>query len=280
MKNMIEKSVSLLSRRSNSIILLVLFLVPVIIVWLFLSRSKERIVVRYKVIADSTWTSPINFEYAKNFSVGDAEYNELGFKTSEIVAINKYPIDTYTVNLILDIEQDATYNPRKKMFSSKGRAIVFGEPTIFVMNSQKFKAMPIEILESNFDTKSFERKKITLSTQLWRESRDFSEVFGENNQIATSLVQDFKNGNLSVDHLNLIDVSAQPAERLTLDQGGSPKVVKDPFYSDVFLTFELDALVDDDQLIVYEEIPIHVGATFPVNLGKYVFWVRVLDVKE
>lgn len=209
-------------------------------------------------------TSPTN-EFANSFMVGDTERNELGQVTSEIVGKEAYKLNPETTVVYLDIKFKATYNPRKRQYSVRGKTIIFGESVEFSFSKIKFKAIVVDFPGFR-DPNSVKYTKTLVKAQLINESRYFSEVSGVRDFFASAIkindtVKDSK-GNVLV---RILDVKIEPAKRVVMTNTGQPYIINDPSLKDVFLTLELATREIENQKYMLNYIPLYINSTIPIN---------------
>ena len=53
-------------------------------------------------------------------------------------------------------------------------------------------------------------------------------------------------------------------------------VQRDPLRKDVYLTLQLDAIRINDRYYVFDDVPVLIGYTVPINTGTMSFWPEII----
>ena len=167
-------------------VLVIFLLAAAGFVFLYLNRRVTHITARFKVTDNEPLYARLNpnlpnNEFMWSFLEGDVEKNELGIKTAEIVGVETYSVSIGVNIVYLDIKLRATYNPRKDLYTLKGRPVVFGQPFVFTFSNVNFEAQVVDYPGFREEVESFQTKT-RVKTQVKWGNGNFPETQGIDSQ--------------------------------------------------------------------------------------------------
>lgn len=251
-------------------------------IYFVFKRQTVYITARFKVTDENifyAFNSPRN-EYALSFVIGDTERSELGNVISEIVGIESYKTNPEQRVTYLDIRLRALYNPRKKVYTLRGKNIAFGES--FTVNFSNVKINAVVIDFPGFSGyKDMKTQTTTIRAQLRYDSRQFSDVYGVPSHLAYAIhsgdtVKDSKNNTLA----KILDVQILPAKRTVVTSGGNSFQTNDPDLKDVYYTIELTTKTDGNKIYMFDYLPVEIGQVVPLNLKTVSVWPTIIEIQQ
>ena len=99
----------------------------------FFYRKAEYVNIRVKVTDQDVLyvrTQPATW-YANRFEVGDVERGALGREISRIVGVETFNVTSRRKAVYLNLRVRATYDTRTKLYSARGKPLIFGTPVRF-----------------------------------------------------------------------------------------------------------------------------------------------------
>ncbi|MBI4065114.1 DUF4330 family protein [Candidatus Gottesmanbacteria bacterium] len=249
-------------------------------IYVIFKREVVYITVRFKVTDENilyAGSSPRD-EYALRFVIGDKEIDELGRVSSEIVGIESYKTDTDHTVTYLDIKLRAIYNPRKNLYTIRGKQITFGESIPFYFSNVKVTGLVMDF-PGFAGYKDMKTGTTTVRAQLRWDSREFSDIYGVPSFMAYSLrpgdtVKDSKNNILA----KILDVQVLPAKRTIVTSSGNSFLTNDPDLKDVYYTIELTTKTSKDRVYMFDYIPVQIGTSVPLNIKTVSVWPVITEI--
>ncbi len=257
-------------------------IVFLIIFYLVFKRQTVFITVRAKITEDNliaAKSSPRD-EFAIGFVVGDTEKDELGRMVSEIVNVESYKISPNEQVVYLDVKLKATYNPRKHIYSTKGKDILFGESFTFAFSKARFKGIIVD-LPGLSEALHITNKKTVVKAQIRDESRQFSDVYGVPKYLADAV----KEGDTVVDTkgnilAKMLEVKAVAAKRIVVTGSGQSITIDDTDLKDVYYTIELSTKEVNGKIYMFDYKPVLIGETIPLYTRHAALWPTITDIIE
>lgn len=249
--------------------------------YLFFKRDVVFITVRLKVTDENPLyaiSSPPN-EYAESFIKGDREFDELGRPVAEIVNVDTYKTRPDQQVTYVTIKLKAVYNPRKQQYSVRGKNIAFGESFIFSFTKIRFRALVVDFPGFS-DTTRIRPKIILVRAQLRDDKgRSYSDVYGVPDYIANAVKINDEVTSLSNHKLvRIIDITKEPAKRLTVGTNGQATIIEDPYLVDVFYTIEIYGTEVNGKDYMFDYNPILIGFPIPINLKTVSIWPTITEI--
>jgi len=269
-----------MAQRRKELSLGVVALLILLSIYLFFRRETRSITVRLKITDENVLYAqnyPRN-EYAHSFLVGDTEKDELGRVTAQIVSIESYKLSQNIQVVYLDIQLKATYNPRKNIYTIRGKNIVFGESILFNFSKVRFRGLVTDSPVIQNDSR-IKRKKVIVNTQLRYDNREFSDTYGVPEYLAYAVKKGDSIVNTKNDTLaRVLEVNIVPAKRTTIDNFGAARIIEDPFLKDVYYTIELSSREINNTIYMFDFIPITIGQVMPLNFKNVDVWPTIIDI--
>ncbi len=251
-------------------------------IYFVFKREVVYITARFKVTDENVFNafnSPRD-EYALSFVVGDTEKNELGKTTTEIVGIESYKKSPDQMVVYLDIRLQTTYNPRKNVYTVRGKNIAFGE--LFTFNFSKVKVKALVVDFPGFSGyKNMKSGTTTVRAQLRYDSRQFSDVYGVPNYLAYAIrpgdtVKDSKNNILA----KILGVQIVPAKRTVISSSGNSFQTNDPELKDVYYTIELATKTVGDKIYMFDYVPVEIGGGITLSTKTVTVWPTITEIQQ
>lgn len=245
----------------------------------FLKRENVFIDVKFKITDPDVLymnTRALD-EYAVSFVIGDKEFNELGQTIAEIVKVDTYRTNTDRQVVYLTLRAKANYNPRKKLYSIKGRPVVVGQSFTYTLTKVKFEGIVVDFPGLTTANKTFDKKSV--KAQIRDSSREYSDTYGVPPYIAYAVsvgdqVKDSQGNVLA----KVLQVDVLPAKRTVVTTDNRSLVVNDPELKDVFYTLELSVYEDKDRLFMFDYLPVYIGQVLPLNFGQISVWPTIIEI--
>ena len=248
-----------------------LFIVALIVLFFFIFffRKSEYVVIRVKVTDQDVLyqrTEPSNW-YANRFENGDTERDALGRVITEVLNVEKFNIDSKTQAVYLDLKVKAIYDSRTKVYSALGKTLIFGTPVRFSLSKITFDGFITEFPGSS-NNKNF---KISMA-----------EVKALGRDVEPSIAYSIKKGDRIYDSLgNLLaeieDVNVQPSEQVVQTYLGDLLIKYNPVFKDLFLVVKVRTKTIDNQMYMFDNLPLKIGDIIPLNFSKISIYPSVTD---
>lgn len=257
-----------------------IFLSVVLAFFVFFKRSTVYIPITLKITDDNVLladSSP-KIDYAQSFIIGDTERNELGQPTATITNIDSYYISPNKQIVFVTIKAKAVYNARKKQYVVKSRPVVYGASIPFIFKNVIFTGLVVNF--PNFETaQQVKRGATKVKAQLRYDSRDFSDISGVPNFIATSV----KEGDLITNTNNevmakILSVEIYPAKRTVITSAGVAMNIQDPNLYDVFYTIDLTTKQINNKTYMFDYFPVLVGESIPLNFPTVSVYPTIIEI--
>jgi len=252
-----------------------IFLIGILIVlfasfFLFFYRKVEAISIRVKVTDIDILYASTNPQtwYADRFQVGDTERDALGRVVSEIVGIESFNINSNTKVLYLDLKIRAVYDKKSRMYSAKGKNLVFGSPIRFNLSRVTFDG----IVTDSPSIKMQKNLKV-FDTQVKALIRGGEPL----------ILQSVKKGDKALDSkgnimVEVIDVKIRPAEKVTQTDRGELLLRYDPLFKDAIYTLNIRTRVFDKEPFMFDNIPLKLGETVPLNFEQVSLFPLIVEI--
>ncbi len=272
---------TLLSKvKTFDIFFIVLAILAVFTFYIFFKRETTFITIRIKVTDENALyanTLPGN-EYTSSFKIGDTERNELGNVIAEIVNIETYKKSSIDNVVYLDVRLQATYNPRKKVYSFRGKQATYGESFIFSFSKVRVKGLVVDFPGFR-DEKSITKGKTVVVAQLRYDSRYYSDVYGVPSYLAYSIKKNDQVTNSKGEvWAKVLDVTVKPAQRSVPNINGQIVQSSDSELFDVFYAIELSTYELSNELYTFDFVPVIIGQTLPLNFKQVAVFPTITKI--
>src|SRR3972149_1095874 len=211
-------------------------------------------------------------EFTIGYVIGDKEVDELGRTISEIVNVESYKISPFQSTVYLDINLKVTYNPRTRVYSARGKDILFGETFTFEFSKSRFKGIIVD-LPGLSEALKIKTGKTIVKAQVRYDNREFSDVYGVPGFFANAV----KVGDTVVDTegnilAKILDVKVTPAKRIFITNSGYPVTIDDPQLKDIYFTIELASKEIYGKLYMFDYKPLLIGESIPIYTKNVALW--------
>lgn len=224
----------------------------------FFYRKSEYIKIRVKVTDQDVLyagTLPKNF-YANQFEVGDVEYDAIGRKIAEIVKIDSYNLNPSDRVVYLDLLVKSTYDSRTKTYSVRGNGIRYGSPMRFNLLKVTFDGYVTEFPNS-MDAHHVQVGVKRVETI----GRGLEPFIADAVHVGDTFYD--SSGNVLV---KVLSVENKPAERVIQDFSPQLYLRNDPLYRDIYITVEVKTKTVDGIVYLFDDLPLKIGESVPINL--------------
>lgn len=223
----------------------------------FFLRKPEYVTIRVKVTDQEVLyqrTEPRTW-YANRFQIGDSELDALGRKITEIIGIESFNVDAYSKALYVDLKVRAIYDSRTKLYSARGKPLVFGTPMRFNLSTVTFDGFVTEYPKSEF------YKEIT-------EENVAVDLLARS--IEPTVAASIKKGDKVFDSnhtllVEIIEISIKPAERVTETASGDLLLRYDPIFKDIFIKAIVKSKKYQNESYIFDNLPMKIGEVVPLN---------------
>ena len=236
----------------------------------FFYRKPEYVDIRVKVTdQDVLYASTLpQTWYANRFEIGDSERDALGREIANITGIEKFNVDSDRKAVYLDIKVRATYDTRTKLYSARGKTLIFGAPVRFNFSKVTFDGIVTEFPGSDFQKNL--KVGTSLVTALSRGVEPFlTEAIQKGDKIFDS------NGVLLAEVNNIV---VRPAERVTQTSSGSLLLRSDPLYKDIILTATIRTKTIYGETFIFDNLPLRIAEIVPLNFNQVSIFPTILEI--
>lgn len=247
-----------------------LLIVVVILIasYFFFYRKSQYVNIRVRVTDLNVLYAGNNpkFWYADRFRVGDVEKDTLGRVLTQVIDVDTFDFDKESRAVYLDLSVKATYDSRTKLYSLRGKPLVFGIPITFNLSGITFQGIVTEFPNSEFQ-KSLQIKE-SLAKVVVRginENAIDDKRFTEPTALESIKKGDKITNSRGIILAEVIEVVSKPAQRITLDDRGNLLLRHDPYYKDAFITLRLRTKVVNNTSYVFDYLPLRLGEEVPLT---------------
>lgn len=253
----------------------IFLLIPVIVLcsfYFFFYRKSEYINIKIKVTDQDVLyqsTEPKSW-YANQFEVGDKEYDALGRVVTEIVSVDSFNIDSIHKAVYLNLKVKAVFDTRSKLYSARGKTLIFGAPMRFNLSKITFDGFVTQFPGSDL-VNSTSTEYMTV------------HAIGRNVEpLIASVVQKgdkiFDSNNNLLAEVNNVEV--KPAEQVTQTDSGDLYLRYNPLYKDIILTINVRTKKLHNEIFMFDNLPFKIGETIPLNFNKISIFPMITNIIE
>lgn len=243
----------------------------------FFYRKAEYINIRVKVTDQDVLyaqTQPATW-YANRFEMGDVEIDALGRVISEIIGVERFNVTADRKAVYLDLRVRATYDTRTKLYSARGKPLIFGTPVRFNFSKVTFDGIVTEFPNS-------ESQK-NLSITETKVAALLRGIRPEETPIEPAIIEAVKKGDKVYDSngnvlAEVLDITIRPAERVAQTDRGELLLRYDPLYKDALLTLNIRTKILDKEAFMFDNIPLKVGEWVPLNFEHVSLWPQIIKI--
>lgn len=259
------------------IALIVLLVILFFGFFFFFYRKAEYVNIRVKVTDQEVLyarTLPAVW-YANQFVVGDVERDALGRVISEIVGIERFNVKSDKKAVYLSIRVRATYDTRAKLYSARGRPLIFGTPVRFNFSKVTFDGIVTEFpnSEAQGNLEIINTKITALLRGIIPEKIPEEPVILEALKVGDKIYD--SNGNVLAE---ILDLEIGPAERVTVTDKGELLLRHDPFYKDALFTLSIRTKIFNNEAFMFDNLPLKIGEEVPLNFENVSLFPIIIDI--
>ena len=269
------KNFALFDYSALLIILTILF-----VAFFFFYRKSVYIDIRVKITDQEILyasESPLNW-YADRFIEGDVERDVLGRVISEIKNVETFNVSSLQKAVYLDIRVKATYDSRTKLYSARGKTLVFGAPVKFNLSGITFEGIVTEFPNSEF------QKNIVITNEVAevlvkgvRETMNGKE-FIEPQVINSIMVGDNIIDSNGVILAEVININVRPTKRVTQDDKGNLLLVSDPYYKDALITLKLRTKIVNKTSYIFDNFPLRLNEELLLTFNNLFVKSKIIKI--
>lgn len=243
----------------------------------FFYRKSEHVDIRVKITDKDVlyaWTRPQNW-YADRFRIGDVERDLLGRVITEIVDVQTFNVESHRKAVYLDLKVKAVYDSRTNLYSAKGKSLVFGTPIRFDLSEITFEGIVTEFPNSQYrDNYTIEEKVVDVLLR---------GVVGDQGVIEPEILNTINKGDKIIDSNGIVlaevlDVRLSQALRITTTDRGELFLRYDPFYKDVRLMLKLRTKAVNNEMYVFDNLPLRVGEKIPLTFNDVFIAPTIVEI--
>lgn len=245
----------------------------------FFYRKAEHVNIRVKVTDQDVLyakTQPTTW-YANRFEVGDVEKDTLGRVISEIVGVERFNVTSNLKAVYLDLKVRATYDTRTKLYSARGKPLVFGTPVRFNFSTITFDGIVTEFPNSEYqkNLRVENMKVVVLQRGIWP----------DRGSVEPTTIQSVKKGDKIYNSrgeilAEVLDVKIRQAERTVETDRGELLLRYDPIYKDGIYTLNIRARVFNDEPFVFDNIAVKLGEVLPLNFPDLSLFPIIVEIQS
>jgi len=259
------------------IALIVLLVILFLGFFFFFYRKAEYANIRVKVTDQEVLyarTLPTTW-YANQFVVGDIERDTLGRVISEIVGIERFNVKSDKKTVYLDLRVRATYDTRTKLYSARGRPLIFGTPVRFNFSKVTFDGIVTEFPNSSAqkNLKITNTKVTALLRGIEPEKKPDEPEILRAVKVGDKIYD--SNGNVLAE---VLDLKIRPAERVTQTTQGELLLRHDPLYKDALFTLNIRSKILDNESFMFDNIPLKIGEKLPLNFEDVSLFPVIIEI--
>src|SRR3989344_4307094 len=239
-------------------ILIFLIVSSGLVFFIFFYRKAEYVTIRVKVTEQEVlyaYSLPKSW-YANRFEIGDQELDTLGRPSAEIIGIERFNTDSSHKVVYLDLRVRAVYDTRTKLYSARGRNLIFGAPIRLNLSKIVFDGIVTEFPGSERQVKT-----------------ELVEIDALARSVEPAMANFIKKGEQIFDSNGILlaqtaEVEIKPAEQVTQTAAGELLLRANPLYKDVRLKLLVRTKEVFNELFMFDDVPVKVGEIIPLNFEK------------
>lgn len=214
--------------------------------------------------------------FSQLFYAGMQEKDGLGITRAEVLRVHSYNVSPNRKALYLTIKIRSVYNRSSGQYAFKGFPVLVGSTMRLYLNKLLVDGLVTNV-EGIIDPRT--KKSLIVETQILDESPVFPETYGVKEHIANALhVNDKVNDSLGNTIVTIVDKKVENAKKVVSTSNGQLVLQRDPLKKDVYLTLQIEATVINDKYFMFDDVPILVGQTIPLNLPSVSVWPEVTKI--
>jgi len=245
----------------------------------FFYRKAEYVNIRVKVTDQDVLYAKTQPEtwYANRFEAGDVERDTLGRVISEIVGVERFNVKSNLKAVYLDLKVRATYDTRTKLYSARGKPLIFGTPVRFNFSTITFDGIVTEFPNSEYQKNlRVENMKVVVLQR---------GIQPDRSTVEPTTIQSIKKGDKIYNSrgevlAEVLEVKIRQAERTVETDRGELLLRYDPIYKDGIYTLNIRTRVFNDELFVFDNIPVKLGEVLPLNFPDVSLFPVIVEIQS
>lgn len=240
---------------------------------LFFMRKSEMVQIRVRVTDQDAlfaWTNPPNW-YAYAFKAGDKESDSLGRVLAEIIAVEQIGVTSETKAVYLDMNVRATFDPRTKRYTFKGKNLAFGTPIRFNLQQVFFDSI---VVKTPYTDNEFSNVRLKVVAEGY-DIRSFLAIQAQEFE-GKSVISNSGQVYLTIDSVR-VEKSKSIYRFLDIEQ---VLLQEAHDYKDVAFELTIYAKKSPYEYFIYEDIPIKVGEMIPIHFPEMTFFPTVTKIEQ
>lgn len=259
-------------------ILVLIFILSIIFFAVVSYRKTDFVIVTVKVGDDDIRQSipGVKDWFSQLFYVGMRDIDGLGKPQAEVIDILSYDYSPNQKALYLTLKLRALYTQKTNKYTFKGRPLLIAHPIKLELDN-----LSVSGLVTSMEDVKDPREKVTIivQAQAWNESPSFSETIGIRPYIADAI----KVGDKVLDSqgnvlLEVVDKKIENAKRVIFVNAGQSRLGENPLLKDIKLTLKIQATRINDKYYFFDDVPIRIGTSIPINLPFLSIWPEITNI--
>lgn len=229
-------------------------------------RKTTYITLTIKVGEDTvSWPHWSRAWFSQLFHEGMKEKDGLGTVNAEVLKVRSYDIWPAKKAVYLTTRVKVVYSRSSDQNTYKGLPVLIGATIKMYLDKVLVDGLVTNI-EGVIDSR--ERKTILVEAQIKEESPTFPETSGTKQYIADAINIGQKilddQGNVIIE---ITGKRVEDAKRNIFTDDGRALIGINPLRKDVYLTLKLESIKLQNRYYLFDDIPILIGQTIPINLS-------------
>ncbi len=259
------------------ILLLIIVIIGGVVLFSFY-RKAEYVNIKVKVTDQEVLTAknlPLNW-YADKFEVGDVEKDLIGKNLTEIKSIESYNTDSLHKTVYLNLKVRAVYDSRTKLYSAKGKSLIFGMPLRF-----NFSKITCDTIVTDFPNSQFSdnyHEDYATATGI---IRAYDSPVAK--PIEPAILISINKGDKIFDSNNqllaeVLEINVNPAQQVVQTINGDLLLKYNPLFKDATIKVKLKTKTYKNEIYMFDNIPLKIGERIPLNFNKVSVFPSIIAI--
>lgn len=256
------------------IVLIFLFILFSLFFVLFRSTKEIKITVRVNELYPNNTDPAMSTLWRSNlFYKGMSEKNTLGKTQTEVLRVFKYDNRPENPVVYLILKLKAIYNRGTGLYVYKGKNILVGNAIPLVLDGVMTQAMIVNI---EGVAQRYPKKKLIIKTELTNVENHGVLPYFVDKIPQNELIKDSQGQTV----LRILKKEVYNAKKIVNTDNGEIFLSEDPFRKDVYLTFEITVQKINDRYYFFDDNPILIGQTIPVEFKLIPLYPTIVSIEE
>lgn len=215
--------------------------------------------------------------FSELFYEGMKEKDGLGRTNVEVLSVYSYNTTPETKAVYLTLKLKGVFSRAQNQHTYKGNPVLIGHPIKIFLDS-----LLVEGLVTQMEGIQDPRKKqdLTVQVKIVEENPTFPESSGVDEHVAEAIkVGDEIMDNNGETIIKIVEKRVENAKKVVTTSDGRVILQTQPLRKDVYLTLYIKAIKISDRYFVFDDEPILIGLTIPLNFSSYTLWPEVTSIK-